>query len=66
MKIEVTLTVVDNESVEYTITTGGETWAEIHTIIDNAEDINLRKNKSKRKPIQGFITKSQEKRKDKK
>lgn len=49
MKIEVTLTVVENESVEYTITTGGETWADIHTIIDNAEEINLRKEKPKKK-----------------
>ena len=56
MKIEVTLTVVENEAVEYTITTGADTWADIHTIIDNAEDINLRKNKAKRKPIGGFIT----------
>ena len=61
MKIEVTLTVVENEAVEYTITTGGETWADIHTIIDNAEDINLRKNKAKRKSIQGFITRKDEK-----
>jgi len=59
MKIEVTLTVVENEAVEYTITTGADTWADIHTIIDNAEDINLRKEKSKRKSIQGFITRSQ-------
>ena len=59
MKIEVTLTVVENESVEYTITTGADTWADIHTIIDNAEDINLRKDKAKRKSIQGFITRSQ-------
>lgn len=62
MKIEVTLTVVENEAVEYTITTGGETWEDIHTIIDNAADINLRKNKTHRKRIPGFIN---EKGKDK-
>jgi len=55
MKIEVTLTVVENESVEYTITTGGDTWEDIHTIIDNAADINLRKNKTHRKRVPGFI-----------
>jgi len=55
MKIEVTLTVVDNESVEYTITTGADTWADIHTIIDNAEEINLRKDKTQRKNIPGFV-----------
>ena len=61
MKIEVTLTVVENEAVEYTITTGGETWADIHTIIDNAEDINLRKNKTQRKKVLGFIENGKEK-----
>ena len=61
MKIEVTLTVVEDEAVEYTITTGADTWADIHTIVDNAEDINLRKNKAKRKPIQGFITRKEDK-----
>jgi hypothetical protein len=57
MKIEVTLTVVENESVEYTITTGGETWEDIHTIINNAEKINLRKEKPKKKGkrLPGFI-----------
>jgi hypothetical protein len=57
MKIEVTLTVVENESVEYTITTGGETWEDIHTIINNAEKINLRKEKPKKKEkrLPGFI-----------
>lgn len=35
MKIEVTLTIVENEAVEYTITTGADSWADIHTIIDN-------------------------------
>ena len=57
MKIEVTLTVVENESVEYTITTGADTWSDIHTIIDNAEDINLRKDKVQRRKILGFTDK---------
>jgi len=55
MKIEVTLTIVENEAVEYTITTGADSWADIHTIIDNAEKINLRKDRTKRKRIPGFI-----------
>jgi len=55
MKIEVTLTVVENEAIEYTITTGADSWEDVHTIIDNAEDINLRKDKTKRKRIPGFI-----------
>ena len=55
MKIEVTLTVVENEAIEYTITTGADTWEDIHTIIDNAEQINLRKDRTKRKTIPGFI-----------
>jgi len=55
MKIEVTLTIVENEAVEYTITTGADSWADIHTIIDNAEKINLRKDRTQRKRVPGFI-----------
>jgi hypothetical protein len=62
MKIEVTLTVVENEAVEYTLTTGGDSWDDIRTIIDNAEEINLRKNKTKKKGkrLPGFIQKEKQ------